>query len=155
MWEEPDRIDVSELTRIGEGEHDDWDSLERAQWKKFAHAADFLAPQRGETVIDVGCGYPGFLQVMMDRHPDVGKVVGWTHSANQVHEGQEMLSRYDPKKFELNEGTIARTLGSTITSIRPGWSRTLDHREKTVALRTTYNTFVATSTREGVTYTTP
>jgi cyclopropane fatty-acyl-phospholipid synthase-like methyltransferase len=104
MWEEPDDLGLDGLLRVGNGEHDDWDSLERAQWKKFAHAADFLAPEKGETVLDVGCGYPGFLQVMMDRHPGAERVVGWTHSTNQVQEGEVMLKEYDPARFELNEG---------------------------------------------------
>lgn len=104
MWENPNEIVMEDLVRIGQGENDTWDSLERAQWKKFAHAADFLSPSKGETVLDVGCGYPGFLKVIMDRHTRLNKVVGWTHSANQVQEGHEMLADYNPEQYELNEG---------------------------------------------------
>jgi cyclopropane-fatty-acyl-phospholipid synthase len=88
---------------VGKGEADDYDSLEKAQWRKFAHSADYLAPAPNETVLDVGCGYPGFLMTLMDRHPGA-KVVGWTHSANQVREGRGMLAGYDASRYELNEG---------------------------------------------------
>ena len=103
IFESPADLSLGGLLRVGAGEADDWDSLEKAQWRKFAHAADYLAPDRDETVLDVGCGYPGFLQVLMDRHP-CRNVVGWTHSANQVREGREMLRGYDPQRYELNQG---------------------------------------------------
>ncbi len=103
MFECPSDLSIDDLVRVGVGERDAYDSLERAQWRKFAHAADYLAPSPDETVLDVGCGYPGFLMVLMDRHP-CRQVVGWTHSANQAREGQEMLSGYDPERYELHEG---------------------------------------------------
>ena len=103
IFEEPEDLGVAGLLRQGRGEPDDWDSLEKAQWRKFAHAADYLSPAADETVLDVGCGYPGFMQVLMDRHP-CRRVVGWTHSANQVREGREMLSAYDPARYELHQG---------------------------------------------------
>jgi cyclopropane-fatty-acyl-phospholipid synthase len=103
MFEEPDRLDISELTRIGEGQRDDWDSLEKAMWRKFKDAVDYVAPAPGEQLLDVGCGYGGQLVVALDHHP-FGKVVGWTHSANQVREGRAMLSRFDPERWELHEG---------------------------------------------------
>lgn len=103
MFEDPADLSLDDVLRVGQGEADDWDSLEKAQWRKFAHAADYLAPARDETVLDVGCGYPGFLQVLMDRHT-CRQVVGWTHSANQVREGREMLRDYDPDRYELNLG---------------------------------------------------
>lgn len=103
MFEDPTDLSKEGLLKVGAGETDDWDSLEKAQWRKFAHAADFLAPAPDETVLDVGCGYPGFLKVLMDRHR-CRSVVGWTHSANQVREGQQMLRDYDPARYELNQG---------------------------------------------------
>ncbi len=103
MFEEPEAIGRREDLAVGVGEADTFDSLEKAQWRKFAHAADYLAPAPDETVLDVGCGYPGFLKVLMDRHP-CRQVVGWTHSANQVREGAGMLSGYEPSRYELNEG---------------------------------------------------
>jgi cyclopropane-fatty-acyl-phospholipid synthase len=103
MFEDPADLGLEDLLRVGTGEGDDWDSLEKAQWRKFAHAADYLAPGPDDTVLDVGCGYPGFLQVLMDRHPP-RSVVGWTHSANQVREVTEMLRAYDPASFELHQG---------------------------------------------------
>lgn len=103
MFEDPADLSREGLLRVGQGEADDWDSLEKAQWRKFAHAADYLSPGRDESVLDVGCGYPGFLKVLMDRHP-CRSVVGWTHSANQVREGREMLRDYDRTRYELNQG---------------------------------------------------
>ncbi len=103
IFDDPADLRREEVLRVGEGRDDDWDSLERAQWRKFAHAADYLAPGEDETVLDVGCGYPGFLMTAMDRHR-CKKVVGWTHSANQVREGRGMLAGYDDDRFELHEG---------------------------------------------------
>jgi cyclopropane-fatty-acyl-phospholipid synthase len=103
MWEDPDRIDVPELLKIGQGREDDWDSLEKAHWRKFRDAVAFVAPKEGETLLDVGCGYGGQLKVALEEQP-FGKVVGWTHSANQVREGRALLSGFDPSRFELNEG---------------------------------------------------
>ncbi|HUE76400.1 MAG TPA: class I SAM-dependent methyltransferase, partial [Longimicrobiales bacterium] len=103
MFEDPADLAREGLLRVGQGEGDDWDSLEKAQWRKFAHAADYLAPGPEETVLDVGCGYPGFLKVLMDRHR-CRNVVGWTHSANQVREGREMLADYDRERYELRQG---------------------------------------------------
>ena len=103
MWEEPHVLARRQDLAVGRGASDDYDSLEKAQWRKFAHAADYLAPGPGERVLDVGCGYPGFLMTLMDRHPGA-KVVGWTHSANQVREGLGMLEGYDASRYELHEG---------------------------------------------------
>jgi len=101
IWERPNDLDLQDSLTVGKGEPDTFDSLEKAQWRKFAHAADYLAPGRNERVLDVGCGYPGFLMVMMDRHP-CEKVVGWTHSNNQVRVGEQMLEGVTG--YELNEG---------------------------------------------------
>ncbi|MBZ0117603.1 MAG: class I SAM-dependent methyltransferase [Sandaracinaceae bacterium] len=103
MFEDPDRIDVGELLRIGKGREDEWDSLEKAQWRKFADAVTFVAPKQGETLLDVGCGYGGQLKVALEEQP-FGKVVGWTHSANQAREGKALLAGFDRTRFELNEG---------------------------------------------------
>jgi cyclopropane fatty-acyl-phospholipid synthase-like methyltransferase len=103
MFEEPDVLTRRSDLEVGRGQADTYDSLEKAQWRKFAHAADYLAPRPDETVLDVGCGYPGFLMVLMDRHAGA-KVVGWTHSANQVREGRGMLAGYNASRYELNEG---------------------------------------------------
>lgn len=103
MFEEPDRIERDELVRIGQGEQDDFDSLEKSMWRKFKDAADYIAPKEGETLLDVGCGYGGQLQVALANHP-FGKVVGWTHSANQVREGEKLLEGFDRDRWELNEG---------------------------------------------------
>ncbi len=81
MFEDPGRLVVDELIRVGSGQTDRFDSLEKAQWRKFKDAVDFVAPDSGETLLDVGCGYGGQLQVALENHP-FGKVVGWTHSHN-------------------------------------------------------------------------
>ena len=56
MFEHP-ALAVDELVRIGRGRSDDFDSLEKAQWRKFKDAVDFVSPAKGETLLDVGCGY--------------------------------------------------------------------------------------------------
>ena len=103
MFEDPDRLDIEELKRVGRGRQDDFDSLEKSMWRKFKDAADYIAPAAGETLLDVGCGYGGQLIVALESHP-FGKVVGWTHSRNHVTEGSEMLARFDRERWELNEG---------------------------------------------------
>ena len=103
MFEAPERLDVDELVRAGTGEHDELDTLEKAQWRKFADAVDYVAPSPGETLLDIGCGYGGQLAVALDRHP-FGKVVGWTHSSNQAREGQQLLARFPEDRWELHEG---------------------------------------------------
>jgi len=103
MFEDPDRLDIEELKRVGRGEADDFDSLEKSMWRKFKDAADYIAPAPGETLLDVGCGYGGQLVVALENHP-FGKVVGWTHSHNQAVEGAKMLTRFDVDRWSLNEG---------------------------------------------------
>ena len=92
-----------ELVRKGEGERDDFDSLEKAQWRKYKDAVDFIRPLEGETLIDIGCGYGGQLMVALENHP-FGKVVGWTCSNNQVLQGSRMLSKFPRERWEMNEG---------------------------------------------------
>ncbi len=103
MFEHPERLTVDELLRIGQGQSDDFDSLERAQWRKFRDAADFVHPEMGEALLDVGCGYGGQLRVALESHP-FGKVVGWTHSHNQTMEGRRLLQPFDATRWELHEG---------------------------------------------------
>jgi cyclopropane-fatty-acyl-phospholipid synthase len=103
MFEDPDRLDIDELMRIGSGKSDDFDSLEKSMWRKFKDAADYIAPSPGESMLDVGCGYGGQLMVALESHP-FGKVVGWTHSQNQATKGARMLSAFDPERWELRQG---------------------------------------------------
>ena len=103
MFENPKHLDVKELTRIGKGKEDKFDSLEKAQWRKFKDAIDFINPSKGETLLDIGCGYGGQLVVALENYP-LGKAVGWTSSRNQVVEGRKPLSKFDNKRWELNEG---------------------------------------------------
>jgi cyclopropane fatty-acyl-phospholipid synthase-like methyltransferase len=107
MFEAPHRLDVAEMLRCGAGEGDTHDSLEKAQWRKFADAADYIAPSPGESLLDIGCGYGGQLAVALERHP-FGKVVGWTHSANQAREGRALLAALPEERWELNEGDYRR-----------------------------------------------
>ena len=102
MFEYPE-LAIDELVRIGRGQSDDFDSLEKAQWRKFKDAVDFVSPEKGETLLDVGCGYAGQLRVALENYP-FGKVVGWTHSHNQVVEGCKGLAPFDPARWELHEG---------------------------------------------------
>jgi cyclopropane-fatty-acyl-phospholipid synthase len=103
IFETPKDLRREELVREGCGKHDDFDSLEKAQWRKFQDAIDFIAPAAEDTLLDVGCGYGGQLAVALESH-DFRRYVGWTHSTNQVRQGRELLARYDPERWELNEG---------------------------------------------------
>ena len=103
MFERPHDLDIPELLRIGQGQSDDWDSLEKAQWRKFKDAIDYIDPKPSDEVLDIGCGYGGQLEVALENYP-MKKMVGWTHSHNQVVEGRRLLERFDPSTYELNEG---------------------------------------------------
>jgi cyclopropane fatty-acyl-phospholipid synthase-like methyltransferase len=103
IFEAPERIERAELLRSGCGRGDDFDSLEKAQWRKFKDAIDWVAPSARDTVLDIGCGYGGQLRVALEEH-DFARIVGWTHSANQLREGAALLAGVDPSRFELREG---------------------------------------------------
>lgn len=103
MFENPAQYDRSELIREGVGEKDNFDSLEKSMWRKFKDAIDYINPADGDTVLDVGCGYGGQLAVALENFPRA-KVVGWTHSSNQVREGRRMLAPFDPDSWEIHEG---------------------------------------------------
>lgn len=103
MFEEPGRLERGELLRAGTGRDDAFDSLEKAQWRKFKDAVDWIAPTAGDNVLDIGCGYAGQLRVALEER-SFARIVGWTHSANQVREGAKLLAGFDPARFELREG---------------------------------------------------
>ncbi len=103
MFEDPENKDIPSLVKAGKGQDDKFDSLEKAQWRKYKDAVDFIDPRRGETLLDVGCGYGGQLVVALENYP-LEKVVGWTHSENQVKLGGKHLRQFDEGSWELNEG---------------------------------------------------
>ena len=104
MFEEPDQLRLSDLTTVGKGKEDEFDSLEKSQWRKFKDAADYINPNDGETLLDIGCGYGGQIAVALEDHP-FSNVVGWTHSANQALLGKNQILRdFDPSRWELHEG---------------------------------------------------
>ena len=103
MFENPGHKVVEELVRIGKGEEDDFDSLEKAQWRKFKDAIDYIAPGPDDMVLDVGCGYGGQLHVALENHR-FKKIVGWTHSENQVNQGKKLLTQFDSSRYEINGG---------------------------------------------------
>jgi cyclopropane-fatty-acyl-phospholipid synthase len=88
---------------VGQGEKDSFDSLEKAQWRKFKDAIDFVSPERNDTVLDVGCGYGGQLRVALENH-HFRRYVGWTHSSNQARRGRELLAHFDPARWQILEG---------------------------------------------------
>ena len=103
-FEDPRGRDRRELERVGNGERDDFDALEKAQWRKFANAADWVAPGDGETLLDIGCGYGGQLEVALERFPGA-RVTGWTHSRNQVAIAQQTLAeRFGEAAAEVHLG---------------------------------------------------
>jgi cyclopropane-fatty-acyl-phospholipid synthase len=101
---EPARYSVRDLNRIGSGEKDDWDSLEKAQWRKFHDSLSYLNPRQGESVLDIGAGYFGYAKLALEMFPDMGRIVGWTHSKNQVARGRELLQARDPGRYEVRYG---------------------------------------------------
>jgi cyclopropane-fatty-acyl-phospholipid synthase len=103
MFKDSLKFNKKELLKIGNGKIDDFDSLEMAQWRRFKDAVDFCNPKRGESLLDIGCGYGGQLKVSLENYPN-SKIVGWTHSKNQVKKGREMLKKFDSLKWEINEG---------------------------------------------------
>ena len=103
MFENPGKLDVREAIRVGRGRSDRFDSLEKSMWRKFQDAVDFIDAADGETMLDIGCGYGGQLAVSLESRPAT-RVVGWTHSANQVREGRRLLREFDPQLWELHEG---------------------------------------------------
>jgi cyclopropane-fatty-acyl-phospholipid synthase len=103
IFEAPGRLARDELVRIGRGRSDDFDSLEKAQWRKFQDAIDFVAPSAGDELLDIGCGYGGQLHVALESHR-FRRIVGWTHSANQVREGRTLLAGFDEARWEIREG---------------------------------------------------
>lgn len=98
-----DKEKLPELITQGKGKADNFDSLEKAQWRKFKDAVDFIAPKSGDTMLDVGCGYGGQLVVALENQ-SFSKVVGWTHSNNQATQGKQLLSQFKADRWELNEG---------------------------------------------------
>lgn len=103
IFDEPQRLAREPLVRAGRGRDDDFDSLERAQWRKFQDAIDFVAPEAGDELLDIGCGYAGQLRVALESHR-FRRIVGWTHSANQVREGARLLADFDPARWSIHEG---------------------------------------------------
>ncbi|MCB0346751.1 MAG: class I SAM-dependent methyltransferase [Bdellovibrionales bacterium] len=103
MFEDPSHYDRQELIRVGVGENDQFDSLEKSMWRKFKDAIDYIDPADGETVLDVGCGYSGQLAVALENFPKA-KIVGWTHSSNQAREGRKMLAPFSSNTWEIHEG---------------------------------------------------
>ena len=103
IFEDPAIRERDALLRVGQGAGDPFDSLEKAQWRKFKDAIDWVAPAPRDRILDIGCGYAGQLRVALEEH-SFGRIVGWTHSANQVREGARSLAAFDPARFELREG---------------------------------------------------
>ena len=102
MFEEPTQLERAELAQAGQGQGDGFDSLEKGQWRKFKDGVEFIDPSRGDTLLDVGCGYGGQLRVALESGP-FGKVVGCTHSHNQTVVGRQLLSEFGASKWELHE----------------------------------------------------
>ena len=103
FFQDPRFAGVEEVTTEGKGEGDTFDSLEKAQWRKFKDAIDFIEPAESDSILDIGCGYGGQLVVALESG-SARRIVGWTLSENQVRIGKGMLSRFDPARWEINEG---------------------------------------------------
>jgi hypothetical protein len=112
MFEHPERLVRDELVRPGAGRDDVFDSLERAQWRKFQDAVDFVAPAPGDTILDVGCGYGGQLAVALASHrfPRTRSTKDAAPSPGST-----------PRAGSCVRATIARTIASSTTSPRRAW----------------------------------
>lgn len=111
IFQDPENLNVADLTKVGIGKNDDFDSLEKAQYTKFADAALFANPQPGEKVLDIGCGYGGQLRVGAELFPAT-KWVGWTHSKNQITVGQELLKQAgNGDSIQMNYGDYRQEKG--------------------------------------------
>lgn len=102
MFEDPSELNSGPLTRPGEGKEDTFDSLEKAQWRKFQDAIEFVNPAPGDSILDVGCGYGGQLEVALENER-FSKVVGCTHSKNQVDVGRRKLAAFAGRDWEMRE----------------------------------------------------
>jgi len=102
MFENPAELSPGTLVATGIGKEDSFDSLEKAQWRKFQDAVEFVDPSAGDTILDVGCGYGGQLEVALEN-PQFSKVVGCTHSKNQVEVGRKNLARFTGRDWEMRE----------------------------------------------------
>jgi cyclopropane-fatty-acyl-phospholipid synthase len=67
------------------------DTLEQAQWQKYEHICRKLQLRRGETLLDVGCGWGGML-IHAARHYGT-KGVGCTLSVNQTEYAKERVAQ--------------------------------------------------------------
>ena len=103
IWDDPTIGGKPELLAVGTAGADAPDTLEKSMWRKFKDAVDFVAPRPGETLFDVGCGYGGQLAVALAEQP-FGRVVGWTHSRNQVAAAGQLLAGYGRERWEVREG---------------------------------------------------
>lgn len=93
MFGAPESFKKSELVTAGSGKGDSFDSLEQAQWRKYNDALEFIQPGSGDTLLDVGCGYGGQLDVALEDY-SFSKVVGCTHSQNQAEIGRKTLQKH-------------------------------------------------------------
>jgi cyclopropane-fatty-acyl-phospholipid synthase len=66
-------------------------SLEQAQVNKMEHVCRKLRLASGENIVDIGCGWGGFLRYAHERHGVIG--VGINTTTEQVEEGNAELAR--------------------------------------------------------------
>jgi len=103
IFEDPDCRVVARLVERGSGEHDRFDSLEKAQWRKYQEALRLLDLRPGESLLDIGTGYGGLLVEALKSFPSI-KAVGWTHSENQVVVARQRLAQFSDSSWEVIKG---------------------------------------------------
>lgn len=103
VFEEPARRDRESLVRVGVGKEDAFDSLEKSQWRKFREAVDLLDVGPRDSLLDIGTGYGGLLQVALSDGL-TRRAVGWTHSENQAAGAREALWEFPADRWEIHEG---------------------------------------------------
>ena len=88
-WEDPYDLSSEKLLKNGFGA-DDGDTLDKAQVRKFTHAANYANPLESETVLDVGCGNGEQIIIGAKLYPSA-KWYGVTASKVQATEANRRI----------------------------------------------------------------
>lgn len=78
------------------------------------HVNDFLDkanPQAGETIVELGCGAGRVLREMVQKRPDISRIIGVDYSENMLRRARELLARTpNSEKVELVNHDITLNL---------------------------------------------
>ena len=74
------------------------DTLEQAQQQKYDRLVDQLGVRPGDHVLEIGCGWGGMMQALLERGV---KVKGLTLSKEQQTYAQQRLSEFNPQDYDV------------------------------------------------------